>query len=401
MRSIRNPILVICLVAGMSIADRSGAGQVGGVGIGRPDLEALRSHALTHALQTPENLWQFLTDPQTPYTERMAAATQGKRLFPLSWLSRLMRAQETLQEEQSLHQWGLRPSPHSAGAGVRSDNRLPPAERKRLILGHAWVAPEPPTAFEPENWQEAQTAPWPWQVQSGLAELFQQITPKMHIHNPPGDVAYAEAWYAEALKMPCRTDKEAQRFVEATTFPMHYKSLRVLTRWRQIALDPRFPHAAQSVASQIADAMRLWGDPRAQAIGQALTCDILRQSHVPRVRFDAAWYSRHLKERLTEYGDGKLPPPLAVVVALGDAATDSRSGSEGERLYYFVSPACALLPDPPIQGDINSMAPGSPEAHRALATFCDWFHAHRAELAKAGEEQLRARPEIAAIRAGK
>ena len=50
-------ILVVSLMAGMSIAGRSGTAQVGDNGFERPDLELLRSPTMTRALETPERLW--------------------------------------------------------------------------------------------------------------------------------------------------------------------------------------------------------------------------------------------------------------------------------------------------------------------------------------------------------
>lgn len=345
---------------------------------------------------------QFLTAPDTRYRERIAAASQGKQVFPITWLVRLVTTLDDLREEQMLHRWGLKPSPMSAGFAVPRRPLLP-EERTRHILRHDWVVPDKPTGFEPvsNNLTQMSDAPWPLQVQTALDCLYNEIVPQMHVNNPPVDVAYAEQWYTEAFKLPCNTDRQATLFVQVTTTPMHYKSLRVLARWRQIALNPRFPVAASRVASNLGEAMRLWGDERAQDIGQAILCDILHTNTNSAVLLEAAWTSQQLLERFTPVGDQKLDPPMQVVVALGDLAVDPASGSEWDRLYSFVNPIYRLIQNPPTHEDIDHMAPNSPEVPKLLDAFAAWFREHRAAFVREGQKQIHATTEIATIREAK
>lgn len=243
-----------------------------------------------------------------------------------------------------------------------------------------------------------EAAPWPLQVETVLHRLFEEIAPQMHVNNPPADVAYAEQWYTEAYKLPCNTDRQALLFVDVTVRPLHYKSLRVLARWRKIALNPRFPLAAASVAAHCGEAMCLWGDERAQDIGQAMLCDILRGNADPTVRLQAAWTTVHLLTRFTPKGELKLDPPMQVVVALGDLAIDPTAGSEGERLYRFVNPLLRLMPNAPMRESPDRLDPQSAQVHVLMEAFALWFHANRARFAQEGDEQIRATKAVAAIR---
>lgn len=186
---------------------------------GADDWDRLTSAAVSEAITTPNKLWAFLTDPRTPYRQRMAAAMQGRFIFPVIWLVRLVTLMETLQQEQDLHLWGLTPWPGKFGALIPPP--LAPRNRMRHILGYLWVAPEKPSGVEPveEIPAEMDTAPWPLQLQQALALLYIHIRPVTHVLKNTADESYAMKWYAEAFKLPCETDRQALRFVEVTYEP--------------------------------------------------------------------------------------------------------------------------------------------------------------------------------------
>lgn len=390
-------------------------GGVGGLAYGaiHPARQAPKPQTpqVKNALKSPETLWAFLTSPNTSYADRMAAAAKGKKIYPLSQVPRLLDAIESLREEELVHRWGFKRGRGQSVQAIAFSGevaRMKPGSRERKILGRTWTVPETPTMEFPafDNGTAASKAPWPWQAKQALEALYNNLAPQMHVFNPPEDVAYAEKWYAEALKLPTRTDREATRFVRMTMTPAHYKSLPILAKWRRIALDPKTPEAASLVATNLGEAIHLWDDPRAPDLGEAVLADILRGAKNPTVLREAAWGTMHLKDQLhfsREPGKDsyvKIPTPWTLLVALGDAATHPKNGDEWSRFYYFGTPACYLLPDPPVKREINDFRPDSTEAKRAYQQFATWFKAHRAEMVAKGAAQTKAKKEIAIVRAG-
>src|SRR5207248_2754110 len=120
--------------------------------------------------------------------------------------------------------------------------------RERQVLGHLWVVPEKAIPY-PLTWPEGAQAPWPWQVQQALSQLYACLA--------PDDLAKAAAWLDEALKLPWGTDSEALTFVHLANHSHHLKTLAVMARWRSIALDSSKPNAARDVAVFLSEAISL------------------------------------------------------------------------------------------------------------------------------------------------
>ena len=342
-----------------------------------PAVGDIHTPALTRALTTPQRFWAFLTAPETSYPERRAAAVQGKNVFPVAWLPRLMVAMDTLEREDAVHHWGLKVSPFSA-QGPRTPPLLTPSQRVRHILGHEWTVPATPQDY-PLSDAQRRRAPWPWQVQAALNELLRQIVPPMSMTRAPEQIAAGRAWIDAAMTMPCATDDEAVLFVRATADSMHFKTVPVLARWRQIALDSRFPRAAADVANDLGEAMRLWDDDRASLLGQIIGADIIQKSPHPNARSAAANGTRLFGESLYDSSHVKRPEPALAILAAGDAAQDPKNGDPWTRLDLYVFGVCAAVSDPPFAPDFG-MDPRSPHVARDLATFAAWFAGRRASL---------------------
>src|SRR5437867_3373029 len=179
-------------------------------------LMALRTERIDQALRSPELLWQFVTLPAPLYLERRAAALQGRGVIPVEWVPRLWRAIGELRREQQRHQWGLKSNPLSAR--MYSPPSSEP-ERQRRILGHDWSVPDQPIEY-PLTPDERERAPWPWQVQVALRDLYNGLIPSTYA---PLQREKAEAYLAAVIAMPCGTDDEAQSFVEAAQSSSHFK----------------------------------------------------------------------------------------------------------------------------------------------------------------------------------
>jgi len=98
-----------------------------------------------------EYSWSGLTDPTTPFRERVLAACLGAHAFPFDEVPRLMQTLGALRAEERQHNWGLRPNPSGAFLPdvdawwvdvLEHIHGWSESERSRIVLGHAWRAPE-------------------------------------------------------------------------------------------------------------------------------------------------------------------------------------------------------------------------------------------------------------------
>lgn len=370
-------------------------------------LATYKSNALTRALKDPKTAWEFIISPDTPYLDRRAAAIQARPLFQragdfLDWLSRLNSAFADLRKVEWL--WGIRMHPDSAA--MRNDEQLrttlkgiPESKRTRRTLGHLWRVPVEPIDF-PLTWEAESRAPWPWQVQKALQELYFGFGPQHEI-GPRAE----EQWTEKMLKLPTRTDIGATQFV-ALTSRSEVRNLSVLARWRRFTLDPRYPRTAVQIAVGISPR---WYEQRSNLIARLINLDIITLSPHKQARSEAMYRIRELRET----SDGPpsfnrilLPVPFASVLAASKRALDPADDDEFNRLYRIFA-ICGVLDDRPLEtsglrvGPFTAgrawnrpplvpkggISPGSPEVPIGLKAFEDWFKAHRAELeAAAGKE---------------
>jgi hypothetical protein len=265
-------------------------------------LEALRTDRIRAALRSPDTLWSFVTSPEPMYLERRAAAIQGKGIIPVEWLPKVWRALGELRHEQRLHDFGLKPHPHSAAPYFGS--RAPASPH--AILGHPWIPPAQPIDY-PLTPQELELA-LAMAGHGRLRDLNAGLTPGTYA---PLERAKADAYLAAVLTMPCDTDEEAQRLVEAVQGSSHYKTPAIMGVLRNIALNPAFTLASTHVSTTFADATRLWDDPRAWPIGSAGVLDILKSTPHEHARENTAYSTQSLRQAFADgtIASGSIPPP--------------------------------------------------------------------------------------------
>ncbi len=351
-----------------------------------PDLATVAMPTLTAALVDPDRLWRLLIAPETPYLERRAAGVQGRAVFPLARLALLTAALAELRREESKHAWGLEPHPMSARPSFSRGAVVPGAARTATVLGQPWTEPERRAEY-PLTWEEENAAPWPWQVQQTLQQLFGALLP----HAP----AEAHAWLDACLALPWGTDEEASMFVEASRSSTHFKTPRVMARWRAIALSPKLPGAAALVAGEVGQATRLWDAPSSQAIGHAVTVDILTRSPHSAARDQAAYGLRHLTTRVSGGKEVPLSPPVTGILTALRLALDPRRGEVWNRLYTYGFSALEAMTAPPFAPD-RRMDPNGPLPAARLADLERWLRTHRARLEI---EAAREAPALQAARA--
>jgi hypothetical protein len=337
-------------------------------------LRAVRSDRITCALQSPDSLFQFVTRPEPFYLERRAAALQGNGIIPMDWVPRLWRAVGELRREEAVQHWGLKPHPLSS-IPANWAAPAPDAGGVQTVLGHSWTPPAQPVDY-PLTPAERERAPWPWQVEIALRDLYGGLVPSTFA---PLDRPKAEAYLAAVLTMPCNTDDEAQLFVEATQYSSHFKTLAVMGALRNIGLNADYPRAAVLATTSFADATRLWNDTLSWAIGSAGVLDLLRDSPHPSARDNAAYSIRSLRESFRGSGAVRMPLPAAVLLEASRRALDPATGDAWHRLYVYAFSVVEALDDPPFRAE-RRLDPASPLVTQRLAEFQAWFAAERTSL---------------------
>ena len=283
------------------------------------------------------------------------------------------------------------PNPNEA----RSLANLSPQQRQRPILGSTWTVPAERSKY-PRTLAQQESAPWPWQVEEALGDLLNASRPTHWVGEPPGRGSDREQrWLAAAMTMPWKTDVEAGLFVEATQICSHFKTMAVMGRWRQIALNPAMPNAAVAVVAGLPAAMRLWDDPRSQAIGQVITLDLLRAAPNKDLKERAAYGLQSMREVFSGGKDMKRPEPSTSIVAVSKMAMDANNGDAWTRLYVYAYSACEALDNSPIQVN-RRMDPNSPEVQARLSTFNQWVAANAGMLAAAADRE---KADLEAVRA--
>ena len=346
-------------------------------------LLAMRSRGIARALQSPESLFAFVTRPEPSYLERRAAAMQGKGLMPVGWVPRLWRAIAELRRAEGEHAWRLKPHPMSSVAHDFArfpDSAVPLGAQ--TILGHRWTPP-PHLVEYPLTPRERELAPWPWQAQQALADLYSGLVPSTYA---PLERAKAEAYLTAVLTMPCGTDDEARLMVQATQYSSHFKTPAVMGALRNIAMNPNLPLAAAQVTNMFADATRLWDDPASWAIGNAGMLDILRSSPHAAARNNAVYGIRSLREAFRSGRTTRRPLPAAIILEVSRRALDPASGTEWTRFHVDALSVVEAVDNPPFPAG-RGVNPASPRVAERLAAFGAWFVAERPRLEALAREQ--------------
>jgi hypothetical protein len=136
------------------------------------------SAAVTQALSSESNFWQFITDPSTPYRDRMVAARQGGGLVGLRRLPELWKAQADLDGPAVPRIlspcYFLMSDNLGPGDWARRHNAFSVPESKpqsNLFMGQKFTQPieYPITQADRDN------APWLWQMERMLPVLMNAV----------------------------------------------------------------------------------------------------------------------------------------------------------------------------------------------------------------------------------
>jgi hypothetical protein len=123
------------------------------------------------ARESSTALWAFIISPDTGYFERLTAASGAGKLIPASWIPKVLAAQNELEKEEHLHEFGVQRYPISEAPPYFGTPRDRVGARiKRNILGHPFIVPEKWIDY-PLTDEEFKQSPWPFQVNAALAAL--------------------------------------------------------------------------------------------------------------------------------------------------------------------------------------------------------------------------------------
>ena len=397
----------------------------------RPDFAAVTSPTLERALKTPDSFWEFVTSPEPPYMERMAAVrrmqtrdfnAQAQQIYPVERLPQLMAAIGELNRARRQFEpgkeWGLKPHPLSSRSQFLDEStKSPVAGTEFILVGHAWSVPAQSSDY-PITFEEESRAPWPWQLNQLLNELLRAIQPyasavapeaglpfepsmvvleptEAEINGWRASIERARAYHRAALQMPVKSDEEAVLFVEATAETNH-RPLEVIARWRRLALDARFAESATRIARTVGSGQGVWADARSRAVAQAITIDILSRSPHLKARQEAAMSLRELRQEQERRREKiALPVPYATVLVASQQALDARNGDEWTRLYCYVRGVCQIVDNPPFDSQSINVTPESAEIHRRLEVFERWFAQNKEQF------QIQARADAQEIEAAR
>ncbi|MEZ6037281.1 MAG: hypothetical protein R3F29_07355 [Planctomycetota bacterium] len=357
----------------------------GGETYTEPDLSKITLPILERAKEHPEELWQFLTDPATPFDQALAAADRCGTVFPLDQVRTLLMARQELAEQWIENGCGIAPHPLSSPPVPPPPplGSRPGPPRERLILGRAWTPPKHREPY-PSTWEQAEEAPWPWRVNQVVRRTWTAVARPMGYGGADGEKWWRQVrpWFLECNRWPLATDADAQLYFEATSVPWQGKPTAVLARWRRILLDPNMPQAAARVANALGNVQSqlLHGDDDARLACRVLLVDGLTLGPHLRVRQNCAY---QLPKFRTRYDSRmKAQPaacPAAAMLAVGDNGAAKRSqelGGEWNQLYVFAFSLCEALDAPPIAVE-RSVVDDRQDVPGKLAAFAAWWQEQR------------------------
>jgi hypothetical protein len=314
-------------------------------------------------------LWDYLTAPDTPHSERVAAALHWSKFLSLDELAKVRSALAELSKEADIHGFGLEQNPLDCSiAHLPSLAEMPDAERRRVIFGHVWMVPKHRDKY-PDDMSQA---PWPMQVTVALDRLQGwSINRLVAIDN-------GKPWLDDAMTMPCNTDVQATEFVRRMGRAFVFMGPAHLRRWRDIALNPAFPGAGVEVADALAGGLLSCSGEK-RLLGRALYIELLQQRPLTRMTYDLAYYLYGLRTCGSRNDPRRLPLPSPEVMAVAEIAID-RHVPEADRVAYAFA-VCEVVDSPPFSSN-RQLDRESKEVPILLRKFEEWYEANKEEFAR-------------------
>lgn len=347
-------------------------------------LATYSSPALESALLSSKSFWRFITDPSTPYMDRMAAASRGGSILSPEELPMLWQAMAEVGFVPS----GVSPTPCSANASIF----LPGSSGKldsRVILGSNVELPAKSFTY-PITAEERNHAPWLWQMERALAVLFTKTN--MYY----GDVRYPErvkAAWAWQIPAPLHQAGDADPAFDRVRWSKLYIRSRALTEGasQDILLFQTILKLALSDERYYAPLNALWSqgpDHHLEGLAQTAQIIILQKTHsmndAELAAYEAASSARSKDDPANE-PHAKLVKSATAILAIGKWAMD-KSLNPWDRYFAFVQPICRIVDDPPFPPD-ELRNPSAPQLAEKMTNFEAWFAKRKPALEQQAETE--------------
>ena len=345
------------------------------------------SAAVATALKSEAAFWKLLTDPATPYLDRMMAAQYGAGVMSVERLPTLWR---TAAQVQSVPV-GVYPSPcyflRSAQYGPthwlrRKDRSLGSfgatvsAPASRLVAGRTVALPVEAVDY-PVTLDARANAPWLWQMRRAFSILMPGV--RKHFAEPSRYVVMAEtAWSWQ----PTDHHESHERVEALRTGPRNAEWVNILVR---LVLE-RPPTGDSSVVRDLYvhgnDAYHL------EELVHAAQIIILQRTDRWDVAFNAAYQAGHMTTANYASFSKVLKPIRTATAALAIARWATNADVKERDRYGFATYVCRMVDDPPFTPNpaiMNSMTAFATEVTSSLAAFDAWFANARPRLQQQAE----------------
>jgi hypothetical protein len=351
----------------------------------RGALSTYSSPGLEAALLSSKSFWSFITDPSTPYMDRMAAASNGGSMLPPEELHVLWQAMVEVNSVPS----GVNPSFCSAIAVIP---RIPTAsalrdalwpdpkqsarQRTVMVLGHPTLLPENRLSF-PVTAEERDHSPWLWQMQRALRILFDRTNAYYGDIRYPARVRAAWAWPISPSAYQNRNDSDANQ-IEWNLVNIRSRALTegaphdilLFETILKLALNNERDYVAYT--TPVGDLVSWGPDHHLEELAQAAQIIILQKTRWENV---AAQTASTASQAAQYKGDtmphAKLVKTATAVLAIGRWAMD-RNLNPWNRYYSFVQPICKIVEDSPCSSELLR-DPNDPRLAQELSAFESWF----------------------------
>lgn len=318
----------------------------------------------TAVRKSPTTLWAFITSPDTGYFERLTAASAAGKVIPASWIPKVLAAQNELQKEEQLHQFGVQRYPISEAPPYFGLPRDRVGTRiKRNILGHPFLVPEKWIDY-PLTEEELQQSPWPFQVNRAVAAVRAAII-------RDGDPKQNDA---VILTFPCKDVETATLLASLTTQvaasqektiqDKPYVPPEVFGAWLNLLKNPKTEAAHEYVSGMLDQASANWDCPGTGMIHCPMAAVVALEALKKQDRYVIPQIPRiHLYTNTLVLAAARfvLSPEYRQHNSLQDQANDARL------LQYLISPKTPRAYPP------QHLAADDATYEQAVKSFADAF----------------------------
>jgi hypothetical protein len=373
----------------------------------RTMLETYSSPALKKATLSSKSFWDFITDPSTPYMDRLAAANRGGSMLSPEELPLLWQAMAEVSSVAS----GVHPPPCSAVAIIVRPltlDALEPSlnrsheEASRAVLGREIKLSTDTLSF-PVTAEERNHSPWLWQMERTLSILFTKTN----------------IYYGDAIRYPARVKAAWDWPIPASNYhPGEIDRNFELVGWNKIeirsrALTEGAPHDVlflQTIlklalnndnyyvaySSHVGD-LYAWGQDsyHYEELAHIAQIAILQKTRWQNVAAQTAFVMASLAQQKGDPANVSALKPLKTatgILAIGRWAIN-KSINPWDRYYSFDQPICRMVNDAPCPPD-QLRDPKDPRLDERLKNFEAWFENKKPDLEHQAESE---RPYLGSI----